>query len=471
MKGLKKKAALLIAAGVLSASILTGYVETNDGNWESQGDKWIYTFPDGSRLMDEWKKIGNFTYHFDENGYMDTGWKDIFPGRYYFGSNGHMRTKWELIDDYWYYFGEDGLMHTGWFENKTSEYYHFDSNGRMQTKWAKISGQWYYFGSDGIMHSGWLELRDEQYNPSYYYFDSNGIMQTKWQKINGRWYYFEVNGLMCTNWKQINGNWYYFGSNGSMQTGWKKISGQWFYFNESGIMQTGWQQIKGKWYYFESTGRMKTGWQKISGRWYYLDPESGKMTTGWLKSGQYWYYFQSNGAMVAGTTITISGKEYSFDENGRWLEKLTWKIENETLYFNGHRYKAYHMGTGYTWESAVDYCKSQGGHLATITSQFEQDAIYDYLKKTLPDVDVWIGLTDKDSEGNWSKWVTGEKVTYTNWAPGQPGDLGPYNSQNYAVFCNGVRSGDNWYIAQGQWDDINNNDVTNTGYLLCEWDK
>ena len=41
---------------------------------------------------------------------------------------------------------------------------------------------------------------------------------------------------------------------------------------------------------------MQTGWQNLNGTYYYLDP--------------------STGVMYAGTTVTIDGKQYSFDSNG-----------------------------------------------------------------------------------------------------------------------------------------------------------
>jgi hypothetical protein len=66
-----------------------------------------------------------------------------------------------------------------------------------------------------------------------------------------------------------------------------------------------------------------------------------------------------------------------------------------------------------TWPAAKAAAEAQGGHLVTITSQAEQDLI---LSLNITN-NFWIGL--KRSDKGWG-WITGEPVTFTLWAPGQP---------------------------------------------------
>ena len=48
--------------------------------------------------------------------------------------------------------------------------------------------------------------------------------------------------------------------------------------------------------------------------------------------------------------------------------------------FNGHYYYVYPNGTCSSYSAAAAYCKSLGGHLATITSDSENQYVYNYSK-------------------------------------------------------------------------------------------
>jgi len=106
------------------------------------------------------------------------------------------------------------------------------------------------------------------------------------------------------------------------------------------------------------------------------------------------------------------------------------------------------------------------GHLATITSQEENDFVFALLTAT-----SWLGGSDDEVEGVW-RWVEGPEAgqqfwqglaggtpvngLYNNWAPGEPNQFfGPGNPENFAHLR-----------ADGLWNDLPNN--SNLNYII-EW--
>jgi hypothetical protein len=142
------------------------------------------------------------------------------------------------------------------------------------------------------------------------------------------------------------------------------------------------------------------------------------------------------------------------------------EVEEEAeINWNDHRYVLY-VGEK-SWTDARDYCESKGGHLATITSSEEQEAVYGLVdKKGIKNL-YWIGGCKID--GNWV-WVTGEQWEYTNWDPGEPNSDGnEFYLQMYRI---SIRSS-----GVGKWNDEDNSgNVNDENYSLknigfiCEWD-
>jgi hypothetical protein len=95
-----------------------------------------------------------------------------------------------------------------------------------------------------------------------------------------------------------------------------------------------------------------------------------------------------------------------------------------------HEYGAYNYAD-HVWDDAALQVVS-GWHLATITSNEEQDA----LMLGLNDLqgEYWVGAYQskktRNAKSGWS-WVTDEKWEYKNWAPGEANDAYGKNSEQY----------------------------------------
>ena len=94
-------------------------------------------------------------------------------------------------------------------------------------------------------------------------------------------------------------------------------------------------------------------------------------------------------------------------------------ISAEAVEFNGHYYCAYPANTAANWELAAQFCEKQGGYLATITSQEENDFLLSYIHQK-GFSEAYFGLFKSENEDKW-EWVTGEQLDYTNWGDSQDG--------------------------------------------------
>lgn len=118
--------------------------------------------------------------------------------------------------------------------------------------------------------------------------------------------------------------------------------------------------------------------------------------------------------------------------------------------FNGHYYYVYPNGTCSSYSAAAAYCKSRGGHLATITSESENQYVYNYMVSRGEKM-AYIGYYR--SSGTW-KWMDGTRSSYTKWNPGEP------EGQPYARYKNNYG---------GTWVDDYWGTFSNTRFI-CEWD-
>jgi streptogramin lyase len=88
---------------------------------------------------------------------------------------------------------------------------------------------------------------------------------------------------------------------------------------------------------------------------------------------------------------------------------------------NGHDY---YLLTQSNWTDAEAEAIELGGHLATIDDAAENAwVVSNFSEYQNVHRSLWIGLTDQAVEGTFV-WTSGEPVTYTNWAAGEPNNNG-----------------------------------------------
>jgi hypothetical protein len=95
----------------------------------------------------------------------------------------------------------------------------------------------------------------------------------------------------------------------------------------------------------------------------------------------------------------------------------------------------------FTWHEAKADAEARGGRLAVLDTQEKVDTADAYVRSLGTWPEVWIGLTDESSEGDW-KWITGQTLTNASWAPTEPNGSGNYG----LIYGSG-------HAVSGLWDD------------------
>ena len=297
--------------------------EVNKEGWQKENGQWRYY--ENKKAVTNWKKIAGHWYYFNQDGIMlsNTIYKD-----YLFNKSGALaESSWVKLDNKWYYATEEGKV--------------------TRNNWASISGDWYRFDQDGIMLSNTI-YED-------YLFNSSGALAINtWTKIGDKWYYGNQEGKILRNrWEKINNVWYYFNQDGTMlsdtiykdylfnkngalaESSWVKISNKWYYADASGkIIRNKWEKIKDRWYYFDVEGVMESStWKKK----YYLKDSGAMAQSEWIFDNSYnaWYYLKEDGIYATGI-LKINGKDYSFEDNGKWISNPSastyYKVKPITAY-------------------------------------------------------------------------------------------------------------------------------------------
>ena len=220
-------------------------------------------------------------YQYSDGTYEKSGFKTIQGKTYYFQNNGYVKTGWLLLNNSWYMFNADGSMITGWHGD-----YYFEKDGKMKTN-AFVDG--YYLGTDGKrVKNQWIKDGGKDY-----FMDTNGkAKKNAWQGV----YYLGKDGAMLTNTFTPDG--YYVGSDGAYYTN------RWFKYHK-------------KDYFVNAAGKVvKNAWQGV----YYLGEDGAMLTNALTPDG---YYVGSDGVYVRNQKVTVDGKVYYLNADGR-VAKNQW---------------------------------------------------------------------------------------------------------------------------------------------------
>ena len=163
------------------------------------------------------------------------------------------------------------------------------------------------------------------------------------------------------------------------------------------------------------------------------------------------------GTLTAGAAIGIPLATRDRQPEPEEIQNVQ-QIPADAFRYGGHSYYLYEDCQ--SWEEAKAFCEALGGHLAVITTEAENSAVYGYLAGS-GGANAYLGLYLDPADDTW-KWVSGESVGYTNWAPGEPNN--ERGTEIYAMFY--------YKFTNGTWNDgdFGAGTVGDERVFLCEWD-
>ena len=303
---------------------ITGALVTN--SYVQVGKDWYYVGNDGERLKGS-QTINNVPVYFDP--YDGKQAKGVFGDDGYFydkdsGAKIDLGTnRYVYINDNWYYLNGEGKILKG-DQTIDGVQVHFDPYYGNQIK------------GEFTDSNGYVVKANSYTSPvKFYDKDSGALVKNQYFNNNGKWYYADAQGNILTGSQTIDGVHVYFDSYGvqakdtvldgyyyDKDSGARKelprdqfikIGDDLYYLSSNG--RTGEITIDGKDYYIEQNGRVLRGSFNIYQNPPYYDDETGEAVkkTGFVKSRGSWFYLE-NGKKVAGFK-KIDGKLYYFSAN------------------------------------------------------------------------------------------------------------------------------------------------------------
>ena len=307
--------------GITGALVINSYVQVDKD--------WYYVDNDGKRLKGS-QTINNVPVYFDP--YDGKQAKGVFGNDGYFydkdsGAKVYLGTnRYVQVNDNWYYVNAEGKILKG-DQIIDGVQVNFNPYNGIQTKGELVD-------SNGRV------ISEDNYNtyetPSKFYDKNSGaLVKGQYFSHDGKWYYADAEGNILKGSQTIDGVHVYFDDDGvqakdAVLNGYYydkdsgagkelphdqfiKIGNDLYYLSSNG--RTGNITIDGKDYYIEQNGRVLRGSFNIYQNPPYYDDETGEAVekTGFVKSRGSWFYLE-NGKKVAGFK-KIDGKLYYFSAN------------------------------------------------------------------------------------------------------------------------------------------------------------
>ena len=311
----------------------TGF-DTKDG-WKKSADGEL-GYVENGKVVTGFKMIDGKGYYFWNNGYLAKGVTNYKGKAYVIDENGNLvdyQEGWNTLGNESFYIkngvalmdtfvdgnfiGGNGLTYTGIYYGSNSNNVALVHGKLAKNQWVESNNSKCYVDEKGhMLRNQWI---DNHYVDRYGYMVKDTWIGDRYVDVNGE---YKPNGSTSqetkAEWKQTNGKWWYQHKDGTCtKNDFEIISGQTYYFDANGYMVTGWKEINNKLYFFYASGVMaKNVWQGA----YYLGSDGVMLTNAFTPDG---YYVGSDGAYVRNQKVTVDGKVYYLNADGK-VAKNQW---------------------------------------------------------------------------------------------------------------------------------------------------
>lgn len=236
------------------------------------------------------KSDGEKSYYYD-NGVLMKGKDTVLNGKFYnLDSQGVARVatnKWVNVNGVKYYANQYGYTQIG-LKKIGNTTYHFEQNGKLSSnKNIYANGTYYKINNQGIastIRSQWLT-----YNGNTFYVNNKGGKAQGLTQVSGKTYYFNNSGMATNIPVLYTGDRFYKVDGKGVVTPhrntWVTYNGKEFYANENGWRSQGVTHIGGQVYNLTKSGKGKNyyAYSKKDNATYYFDSNGVGSVVSWGK--------------------------------------------------------------------------------------------------------------------------------------------------------------------------------------------